>query len=90
MSGGQNKTPRGVQADTGQENRYANAAGTLNLSHDNGDANRARLYYVIPRDGGVRRCHMTGHRLVIFAASLDPIALASVGIVSARIWGALT
>jgi hypothetical protein len=72
MSGWQNKTPRGVQADTGQENRYANTAGTLNLSYDNGDANCAGLYYTIPRNGG------------------DPFALASLGIVSARIWGALT
>jgi hypothetical protein len=33
---------------------------------------------------------MTPHRMAIFAASLDPFALASLEIVSARIWGALT
>jgi hypothetical protein len=33
---------------------------------------------------------MTRYRLVIFAASLDPVALASLGIASAWIWGALT
>jgi hypothetical protein len=33
---------------------------------------------------------MTPHRMAIFVASLDPLALASLGIVSARIWGAQT
>jgi hypothetical protein len=51
MSGGQNETPRGLQADTGQGNRYATAAGTLNLPHDNGDAKSAGLYRVTPFDG---------------------------------------
>jgi hypothetical protein len=52
MSGGQNETPRGLQADTGKEGRYANAAGTLNLPYNNGDAKRDGLYRVTPRDGG--------------------------------------
>mgnify|MGYP003664246654 CR=1 FL=1 len=51
MSGGQNETPRGWQADTGKEGRYANAAGTLNLPHDNGDAKSVGLYRVTPSDG---------------------------------------
>lgn len=32
MSGGQNESPRGWQADTGQDNRYATAAGNPRLS----------------------------------------------------------
>lgn len=33
---------------------------------------------------------MNWHHLAVVAASLDPFVLASLGIVSARIWGALT
>jgi hypothetical protein len=33
---------------------------------------------------------MTWHRLTAFAASLDPAAIASLGLVGTRIWGALT
>ena len=52
MSGGQSETPRGWQADTGQEGRYATAAGTFKLPHDNADAKRAGLYRITPADGG--------------------------------------
>ncbi len=30
---------------------------------------------------------MTGHRLALLAASLDPAALAALGLAGARIWG---
>lgn len=51
MSGGQNETPRGWGADTGQGNRYANAAGNLNLTQAKGNAKSAGLYRVTPSDG---------------------------------------
>lgn len=34
MSGGQNETPCGWQADTGRGNRNANAAGTSNIAEN--------------------------------------------------------
>ena len=51
MSGGQNETPRGWQADTGKEGRYANAAGTLQLSQHSSGAKGVGLYRVTPLDG---------------------------------------
>ena len=33
---------------------------------------------------------MAWHRMTAFAASLDPAAIASLGLAGARIWGALT
>ena len=33
---------------------------------------------------------MTRHHLATFAATLDPATLAALGMVGARIWGALT
>lgn len=32
---------------------------------------------------------MTWHRLASFAATLDPAALAALGLVAARLWGAV-
>jgi hypothetical protein len=60
MGGGQNETPRGWQADTGQVNRYANAAGTSNLAHQKGRAKRACLYQVQPEIGDVFAIQVTG------------------------------
>jgi hypothetical protein len=51
MGGGQNQTPRGWQADTGQVNRYAKAAGTSKLAQAKGRAKRACLYQVQPEIG---------------------------------------
>lgn len=51
MSGGQNETPRGWQADTGRLNRYAKAAGTSKLAQAKGRAKRACLYQVQPEGG---------------------------------------
>jgi len=34
MGGGQMETPRGWQADTGQDGRFATAAGTCNLTQN--------------------------------------------------------
>ncbi|MGJ8623990.1 MAG: winged helix domain-containing protein [Yoonia sp.] len=51
MSGGQNETPRGWGADTGRGNRYANAAGNLNLTQATGNAKGVGLYRITPSDG---------------------------------------
>lgn len=48
MSGGQNKTPRGWQAATGQESHKAKAAGTCNLAQAKGQAKGAGLYQIHP------------------------------------------
>ena len=45
------ETPRGWQADTGQGNRYAKAAGTENIAQGKGRAKRSGLYHVTPEDG---------------------------------------
>lgn len=51
MGGGQMETPRGWQADTGLENRYATAAGTPNIAQGKGRAKRSGLYYIAPEGG---------------------------------------
>lgn len=51
MGGGQNKTPRGWQADTGQDSHKANAAGTSILTHAKGRAKSANLYLIQPEIG---------------------------------------
>ena len=48
MSGGQNKTLRGWQADTGQESHKAKATGTYNLAQAKGRAKGAGLYQIHP------------------------------------------
>lgn len=51
MSGGQNETPRGCQADTGQVNRFATAAGTHEITQGTARAKRAWSYLIIPEIG---------------------------------------
>lgn len=51
MDGGQNKTPARGQAQPGQGNRYANAAGTSTLAHAKGRAKAANLYLIQPEIG---------------------------------------
>jgi hypothetical protein len=60
MDGGQNETPRGWQADTGQVNRYAKAAGTSKLAQAKGRAKRACLYQVQPEIGDAFTIQVTG------------------------------
>jgi hypothetical protein len=51
MGGGQNETPRGWQADTGQESHKAKAAGTCDIAQAKGRAKRAGLYQIQPEGG---------------------------------------
>lgn len=51
MSGGQIETPRGWQADTGQESHNAYAAGTCKVAQRKGGAKRAGLYLIQPEGG---------------------------------------
>ncbi len=51
MTGGRNETPERRQAQPGQGNRYANAAGTSTLSHAKGRAKAANLYLIQPEIG---------------------------------------
>jgi selenocysteine lyase/cysteine desulfurase len=51
MGGGQSETPRGWQADTGQESHKANAAGTCKIAQTKGRAKRAALYHIQPEGG---------------------------------------
>lgn len=52
MSGGQNETPRGWQADTGKDNRYATAAGTPKIAQSNHYAKRGGRYEIHPYGDG--------------------------------------
>lgn len=51
MSGGQNETPRGWRAATGQESHKAEAAGICKLSRTKGRAKSAGLYHIQPEGG---------------------------------------
>jgi hypothetical protein len=51
MGGGQNKTPRGWQADTGQESHKETAAGTCNVAQAKDRAKWAGLYHIQPEGG---------------------------------------
>lgn len=51
MGGGQNETPRGWRADTGQDSHKAEAAGTCKIAHGKGRAKRAGLYHIQPEGG---------------------------------------
>tara|TARA_R110000850_G_scaffold3704_1_gene17291 strand:- start:3545 stop:3940 length:396 start_codon:yes stop_codon:yes gene_type:complete len=51
MDGGQNKTPARGQAQPGQGNRYAEAAGTSTITHAKGAAKAAGLYRIQPETG---------------------------------------
>lgn len=51
MRGGQDETPRGWQADTGQESHKAEAAGTCKIAQPKGRAKRAELYHIQPEGG---------------------------------------
>ncbi len=51
MDGGQNETPCGWRADTGQESHKANAAGTCKISQAKGRAKRAGVYHIQPEGG---------------------------------------
>jgi hypothetical protein len=51
MGGGQNETPRGWRADTGQQSHKANAAGSLKVAQTKGRAKRDRLYHIQPEGG---------------------------------------
>jgi len=51
MGGGQNETPARGQAQPGQGNRYAEAAGTLNITQGKARAKRAGLYHITPEGG---------------------------------------
>jgi hypothetical protein len=52
MKGGQNETPARGQAQPGQGNRYAEAAGTSKVTQAKGRAKRAGLYEIHPEGGG--------------------------------------
>ena len=52
MCGGHIEAPRGWQADTGQGNRYAEAAGTQSIAHRKARANRGTRYHITPECGG--------------------------------------
>lgn len=52
MNGGQMKTPARGQAQPGQDNRSATAAGISEVSQPKGRAKRARLYQVHPGGDG--------------------------------------
>lgn len=52
MGSGQMKTPERGRAQPGQDNRFATAAGILNVSQSNRDAKRAGLYQIHPEGGG--------------------------------------
>lgn len=60
MGGGQNETPRGWQADTGQGGHKAEAAGTFNLAQATGRAKRAKSYLIIPEIGDAFAIQVTG------------------------------
>ena len=66
MGGGQNETPRGWQADTGQVNRYAKAAGTSKLAQAKGRAKQACLYQVQPEIGDAFAIQVTGREAWAF------------------------
>ena len=51
MGGGQNETPARGQAQPGQGNRYANAAGISILTHPKCRAKAANLYLIQPEIG---------------------------------------
>ena len=51
MGGGQNETPRGWQADTGQEGHKVEVAGTCTLAHAKGAAKADGLYLIQPENG---------------------------------------
>jgi hypothetical protein len=51
MGGGQMETPARGQAQPGQDGRFANAAGILNIAQAERHAKRAGLYHVTPESG---------------------------------------
>lgn len=51
MYGGQNETPARGQAQPGDGNRYAEAAGTSTIAQANGRAKAAGLYHIQPETG---------------------------------------
>jgi hypothetical protein len=51
MGGGQNETPRGWQADTGQGGHKAEAAGTALMAQFKARLKRAGIYIVTPEGG---------------------------------------
>jgi hypothetical protein len=51
MGGGQSVSPRGWQADTGQSNRNAEAAGNSTITQSKGAAKAAGLYLIQPEIG---------------------------------------
>jgi selenocysteine lyase/cysteine desulfurase len=51
MGGGQNKSPRGWQADTGQESHKAKAAGTCKVAQTAGCAKAGAPHRIIPEGG---------------------------------------
>lgn len=52
MKGGQSETPARGQAQPGQGNRYAEAAGTAKIAQRTRREKRAGLYTIHPEDGG--------------------------------------
>lgn len=72
MGGGQMETPRGWQADTGQEGRYATAAGTCKLARTNGRAKHSGVYYITPESGETFTIEAKGRE----AWALDRLRLA--------------
>ena len=74
MGGGQMETPERGEPQPGQDGRLATAAGIPNIAQGTARAKADNL---------------TRHSLALLAASLDPAALAALGLVGARIWGAL-
>ena len=67
MDGGQNKTPARRQAQPGQGNRYAEAAGTSTITHAKGGAKAAGLYRIQPETGDAFTIEAKG-RYVLRAA----------------------
>lgn len=51
MARGQTKTPARGQAQPGQQNRSAEAAGTCNVANNKGQKKRGGVYYIAPHDG---------------------------------------
>lgn len=49
MSGGHNETPRGCQADTGQRDRYASAAGTFKIAQKTNTA-KVLAFFAVAMD----------------------------------------
>ena len=66
MGGGQNETPRGWQADTGQGGHKAEAAGTSKLAQAKGRAKRACVYQVQPEIGDAFAIQVTGREAWAF------------------------